>query len=256
MKMEQFIQNLYTSAAPDENGRQPEFSSVDVVQQNDSKGPQVYRKSLHVVFCLDESGSMAGGPWKAVVDAYSKFLNIRKADQETNDLISVVQFASDKRVTVPLSYIEKAPLDLPFLSGGTMFCPALDQVSKEFAATPPTHDRLLLFMTDGDNGDGDQPPLAMLQAMYDKYRMAARLVFFGDEKSTGAARLKTMVPKDTSQRNKPEAKGCAFFNADTGEKLVSTFAAAANDKAQDVLTASIGKTIAEMISLKVAMDYL
>lgn len=38
-------------------------------------------QSLHIVFCLDESGSMGGSPWSELIGALNKFWNMRCEEQ-------------------------------------------------------------------------------------------------------------------------------------------------------------------------------
>jgi hypothetical protein len=50
---------------------------------------------FHFIFCLDESGSMAGTPWQVLLTAYSTFINKRCNDQGMGDVVSTITFQSN-----------------------------------------------------------------------------------------------------------------------------------------------------------------
>ena len=116
---------------------------------------------LNIVFCLDESGSMAGyspfdpnnpnTPWKDLVKAFHGFLKVR-SDIGADDAISVVQFASFARITLDYaSLIEAKAHNLQMQAGATQFKPPLNKTIQLFQ-TPGVHHRkpkILVFMSDG-----------------------------------------------------------------------------------------------------------
>jgi uncharacterized protein YegL len=115
--------------------------------------------NYHVVFVLDESGSMQGTPWDQLVEALRSFVQVR-IDLGATDVVSVVQFDDRAHTTlrrVTLAAAKSA--QLPFKGGGTSFKPALAEAqrviieSKATAASAalPT---MVVFMSDGGNGDG------------------------------------------------------------------------------------------------------
>lgn len=53
----------------------------------------------HIIFVLDESGSMRNN-WSGVIVAYRQYLQRRHLNQSESDLVSVVQFGDSSRITV------------------------------------------------------------------------------------------------------------------------------------------------------------
>ena len=44
--------------------------------------------TFHIVFVLDESGSMSGSKWQELMNAYYSFLTKRTGDQGRDDVVS------------------------------------------------------------------------------------------------------------------------------------------------------------------------
>ena len=89
----------------------------------------------HIVFVLDESGSMASD-WSGVVKAYNEYLDKRKQKQCSGDLVSVVQFQSDARSTVRMEDLSTVCTALDYGGGGTCFNPAARSAKDLILATP------------------------------------------------------------------------------------------------------------------------
>ena len=102
----------------------------------------------HIIFVLDESGSMQGS-WSGVVEAYVKYIEKRKQSQSCNDLVSVVQFDSSAHVTVSKAALSKAPHQLSYRGGGTRFHPAAVEACKLAHDVPESHTPVIIFMSDG-----------------------------------------------------------------------------------------------------------
>jgi hypothetical protein len=137
-------------------------------------------KPSHYFFALDESGSMSGGRWNALMESFVEFIEkqqkiveeSKKTDVMIQDVVSVFfhetrcRFAncklSDGKVvlfdSIPLSSLKGDSLVNDFRSGGNSFDYALSFIEphlKKSTAYIP----VLLFMTDGgDCGDGDGRP--------------------------------------------------------------------------------------------------
>jgi Mg-chelatase subunit ChlD len=111
-------------------------------------------QGFHMVFVLDESGSMSTH-WDGVVRAYAGVLERRVESTQgvCGDIVSVVQFASRARTLFDKSPIETAPRSLTQVSGGTNYCPALSEARPLLESTPPHMTPLLIFMTDGEAHD-------------------------------------------------------------------------------------------------------
>lgn len=89
----------------------------------------------HIVFVLDESGSMSGS-WAGVVVAYNQYMQRRRQNQCDSDLISVVQFANGARITLDKTPLSSAPTNLNYSGGGTCFNPAATSASQLAQSTP------------------------------------------------------------------------------------------------------------------------
>jgi hypothetical protein len=114
--------------------------------------------SHHILFVLDDSGSM-GGHWSGLVTAVKHYLSVRQG-KGMRDLISIVIFNSTARVQcdrMPLLECSRN-LDsiLRFVGGGTAFGPALRLSLELLLKQNQDLPIAMLFMSDGCSGDGDQ----------------------------------------------------------------------------------------------------
>ena len=109
----------------------------------------------HVVFVLDQSGSMSGN-WKGVVVAYRKYIQQSLQNQCDADLVSVVQFDSSSHLTARGAPIRSAPEDLYYRGGGTCFYPAACNARSADLSEISTHVPLVVFMSDGQANDTSQ----------------------------------------------------------------------------------------------------
>jgi len=133
---------------------------------------------VHVVFCLDESGSMSSY-WAEVVNCFSSFLQMRESLGATADLVSVVQFSSSARVTMtgmPLLEAMNNTHVLSFRGGGTLFVPALTEASNLLSSTKGM-DAVVVFMTDGESSDKSASPSAASELARNFSQQT--LMFFG-----------------------------------------------------------------------------
>ena len=110
----------------------------------------------HVVCCYDESGSMGGVPWADLQQAHQTCM--RTLQQMAGVKVSIVQFSSNARIVLNLADAKVAAgTNLEFHSGGTSFKPPLQLALQLFRSGLQKHSELtpvLLFMSDGGNGDG------------------------------------------------------------------------------------------------------
>lgn len=148
--------------------------------------------SFHVVFCLDQSGSMSGKKWKDLAQAVTAFLNMRMHSGGSADRVSIVQFSSVAHVTAENMPLQEAlALKLVFGGGGTSFKPALQRAQEVFNRVG-TGSPLLLFMSDGCNGDGDVS--ANVKAVAQSVPgLSCHTVFFGAKHAGAIARLTAMA---------------------------------------------------------------
>jgi len=163
--------------------------------------------AFNVVFCLDESGSMKGQPWCDLCAAFTKFLEQRRG---RSDVVSVVQFSSSARTTLSCVTVEQAlSATLDFQSGGTQFHPAL--LKARFFLENPSKGMtpVLIFMSDGENGDGDCD--SVMQQLADASRgLVVHTIFFGCSHSE---RLQSMAAVVNGQ----------YHGSVDGVKLQETF---------------------------------
>ncbi len=106
----------------------------------------------HIIFVLDESGSMHCS-WSGVVVAYNQYIAKRRESQSDSDLVSVVQFDDQTRITVQHASLSSAPPDLPYRGGSTCFHPAAQAACALARGTPSTHVPAVVFMSDGAAND-------------------------------------------------------------------------------------------------------
>jgi Mg-chelatase subunit ChlD len=108
--------------------------------------------NFHVVFCLDQSGSMAS-LWSKLVEAFRAFIQIR-LDAGAADVVSVVQFNDSANITLQAASLAQAmAAQLIFGGGGTNFSPALTKAAQLVKQNSLPY--MLVFMSDGENGDGN-----------------------------------------------------------------------------------------------------
>ena len=129
----------------------------------------------HYILMLDESGSMAGGPWNDLIKAYHNFLNIKNSDN-TGEYISVLTYDDIARVHIYCQPIKAAKREIPFRSGGTNFnvaFQAVDPLIKLSNLTP-----IVIFMSDGQGGD---PSIIVNKLMSDNHSIGIKIftVAFG-----------------------------------------------------------------------------
>lgn len=125
-------------------------------------GMAVGPNGMHVIFCLDESGSMSWclpfqrSPWNELMDAVAVFWN-QSADQPGPPMfVSVVQFGSDARVTQQMVPLQgKVPKLEPNWSG-TSFLPAVEAAANlvnNVAGPANGYTAVVIFMSDGAASD-------------------------------------------------------------------------------------------------------
>ncbi|CAF1183919.1 unnamed protein product [Adineta ricciae] len=120
--------------------------------------PQAAPAAFHYILLLDASGSMAGNPWNALMQAVKEFIRIR-IDCGAADRITIIVFAS--AANYAMFNVESKAVDsgkIQFTSGGTDFTKAFDLVVKTIENVPlPTSTAnaaqnlsfIIIFMTDG-----------------------------------------------------------------------------------------------------------
>ena len=226
----------------------PYLAEARMVEQ--SGGGPSQTPAIHIVFVLDESGSMSGSPFEEVRRAYRAFLTLRTQNQGVQDLVSVVQFDSSARVVMQAKPISQALIELPFKGEqGKSFVPAI-QMAQQCIDSTPSHSSNIVFMTDGQANDSSEAE-KVLAALYQKSRAAGNP-------------LKVHAIGIGSGANQSSIDGLARAAGSDGQtymrsfdQLVSTFAEIAKgSSASDKLFSQIGQRISECVEHKLALDFL
>jgi len=105
-------------------------------------------KPAHTVFVLDESTSMRLD-WAEQVEAFRQYVLKLYNQGYTDDIISVVQYASEARVTCERKGITEIPTDLPFSGGRTVYASAMAEAESLVNAYPADQKTVIVFVTDG-----------------------------------------------------------------------------------------------------------
>lgn len=146
------------------------------------KGSSTQQMGFHVVFMLDESGSMGGSPFQELQRAYSDFIQQRLAKSESSgDLLTVINFDSTARPLATMVPFSSAP-SLTFKGDNTNFRPALN-LAESALQQAANRDLLpiLILMTDGGCEDlsAAMQKLTEIEQNYSKDKLQVHFVAFG-----------------------------------------------------------------------------
>ena len=206
---------------------------------NDAK-EEVVR--FHFIFCLDESGSMSGSPWAALLNAYQTFINKRRNDQGMGDVVSTITFDSGYRNQGMLVPIGSVNLHLAYHGGGTDFDQALSGAREALARTPTDCIPYLLFMSDGHGGGN---PIPTIQSFLKGYRgFRCDTIGLG-----GGVDVNTMT-------RMAEAGGGRYHPSDIGNISNVFGEIAAGCAALDGMVQKFGEEIAKMVSTRIVLEHL
>ncbi|CAB9511747.1 expressed unknown protein [Seminavis robusta] len=237
-----------------DNSAGREIKRIPMVPQSVIGGtagkPLLGEQPKHIVFVLDESGSMRGS-WAGVVESFRRYLARRRENQNEMDLVSVVQFDSTARVTVQQTPIGSAPANLGFHGRGTQFAPAANEGSRVVASTPPSHVPTLVFMSDGGTNDARQAA-ATLQSLNAQVLqkhgsdLELHVIAFGNGADT----------EQLQQIAHSSPKGRVHLSSDTVQ-LSNIFATiAGGHHVATALQSEIAKEISEAVSDTLSLEYL
>lgn len=222
---------------------------IDLFNQNEM---EVVR--FHFVFCLDESGSMQGSPWSALLRAYQAFIIKRRNDQGLGDVVSTITFSSEWRgsssgyhnqgMLVP---IEKVKTNLEYHNGGTDFSIALKGAGEALAKTPRDCKPFLLFMSDGRNGNASEDPVTTIESFKRRYPgFRCDTIGMGTDEEVDVATLTRMA----------QAGGGSYHKSDS-KNISSVFGEiAAGCAAMDGMVQMFGEEIAKMVSSRIVLEHL
>lgn len=203
----------------------------------------------HIIFVLDESGSM-DGYWAGVVEAYQKYISKRKESQSDSDLVSVVQFSDGSRITVQSNPLSAAPTQLSFGDGGTCFHPAAIDACNLARGTPSSHVATIVFMSDGEAGDASSAAreFSVLNGTVSQMTgqdLELHVIAFG----SGASRAQLQQIASASKNGKVHA------SANTAD-LASVFVSiASNQNVATLVEAEIVKRMSDAVSDKLSLEY-
>jgi Mg-chelatase subunit ChlD len=194
----------------------------------------------HLIFCLDESGSMRRDA-ASLVHAYDAFLQQRMTDQNMDDRVTVIKFQSEARIEggpqAVAQPITSAPKLQPTATGGTSFQRALVQV--EYALRHPAARGLrplVVFMSDGEDSDAS----STVTQLYNAYAAQGfRMECVGLGSGSGA-QFPVLVKM-------ARAGGGQFRHATDGSSLAQAFTAIA-------LSATPVNRLVERFGAKMAKD--
>lgn len=215
----------------------------------DDSQPEV--ESYHFVFILDESGSMAPH-WKTLEDAYKKFLDSRNSDQGGNDRVTVIQFDNNARPICKCIPVYNKPMLAPLANGGTNYCVGLKEADKQMSADQSTSSVLIIFMSDGGDGSGENPVDLVRQIKQKhtkKHNVVCHTIGFGPDIKSGSTAEKLL-------QEMASVGGGQMYSAKDGEVLRKVFGEiAANSTTSDALVERFSEILAENISVKITLDF-
>jgi uncharacterized protein YegL len=224
----------------DVDGEKKEFAEPIKIVGNGGQPPP----AAHIIFVLDESGTMRGQPFASLTTAYSSFLRDRRASGQGTcaDVVSTIMFNSSARVTVDCQPITAVKLELTYAGGGTCFGPALREALRQMQKSRCSP--ILIFMSDGGAGDGDAE-MSAIRAAYGASGLQVHTISFG----SGADQAKL--------RSLATLGGGSFHAALSGADLIATFKALASEsQLQTRLVDEIGKKLSRALTNKLVLDYL
>ena len=205
----------------------------------------------HIVFVLDESGSMDGS-WSGVVEAFQDYCARRRLNQNEMDLVSVVQFDGNARVTVDQEAISvAASMNLDYAGGDTQFAPAAVQGSQCVVSTPTTHKPTMVFMSDGGTNDAAAAAstlTALNRSVLQKHGsdLDLHVIAFGYGADT----------TQLQQISRASPKGRVHLSSDT-VNLSSIFVGiAGGQQVAAALQEEIGKEISDAVADTLCLGYL
>jgi uncharacterized protein YegL len=221
-----------------------------VTSTNSSGQPMIGDHPRHIVFILDESGSMQGN-WPGVVSAYNKYAAQRRQNQNDSDIVSVIQFDDTARVTVYQQPIQSILTRLPYRGGGTQFAPAALEGSRMVAATPTTHRPVVVFMSDGGTGDAPKDAStfrAINQQVQQKHGCDLDLHVIAFDSGADTQQLQQICQSSP--------KGRVYLSSDTVQLTNIFVNIAGGTQVATVLQEEIAREISDAVSDSLSLGYL
>ncbi|CAJ1966717.1 unnamed protein product [Cylindrotheca closterium] len=250
-RTEQRLTDAYLKHA--ENTHEKEVACIPMVQSTQSMGSLASTLSAkHIIFILDESGSMEDD-WPGVVEAYNKYVARRLQSQSTLDLVSVVQFDDNARLTVDCEPITSVPNTLDYRSGGTRFSPAASLGSQAAQKSPASHVPVVVFMSDGgtdpsDSAQASQTLSQLNSIVLQRYNrdLELHVIAFG-----GGADTRQLL--DISQASNV---GRLHASADSTALTQVFESIAGGEDVTALMESQIGKRISDAVANKLSLEYI
>ncbi|CAM9111425.1 unnamed protein product [Ectocarpus sp. 13 AM-2016] len=219
--------------------------ALDLAIREAKSAAPTSRGGLHIVFVLDESGSMSGSPWHELERAYNGFLDKRVIDQGHDDTISVVQFGTSARVTCQASPIDMAPRSLSRQGGGTCFAGAMVSARAILERDNASRRAQLVFMSDGAAGDAPEAARTMSNIVNEHPNIGVEVVAFGGGADGMALGLIANAGRTRVTTAGAGSLTQTFFDIASGASVAS-----------EELYREICKRIAEEVSTQLMLEYL
>ena len=202
---------------------------------------------FHFVFVLDESSSMRGSPWQAVLKSFNSFLDLRNSDQ-SNDIVSVVNFSSSAREVWSGVPACNCSSEISFTGGYTDFLPAIDVAFPLIQRFPKTYLPVMIFMSDGEGNRSVAPELLTYANQIGKHFKFYAVAFNNSDPS----QLEDMVTK-----LKENGFHSELLHSSSDIQLTENFRTVAEgSKVTELLQSAVGKQIADAVGLRIALDHL
>jgi hypothetical protein len=189
--------------------------------------------------------------WAGVEVAYRGFKQHGLQHQRDADLVSVVQFDGNARITVQQQPISAAPNDLSYSGGYTCFSPAAWMASQLARVTPLSHVPAVVFMSDGGAPDAHEAAntfSTLNQEIKSRFGddLELHVIAFG----LHASRQQLELIAGTSQNGKVRMSA---DSADLSNVFVNI---AGGQDVTSVLEDEIGKRISEAVTDKLCLEYM
>jgi uncharacterized protein YegL len=208
----------------------------------------------HIVFVLDESGSMLfkndskyGDAWTELCSAYAEFLARRAIDQASGDIFTVIQFSTTAHTPIYRESSSTANRQLQIREGGTCFTPALEEAKKAICNNPLPDgtQTTLIFMSDGQaNDDASVAADIITEIRRAIPTLVTQVIAFGAEADTECLQLLA------------EKGGCEVTTVANGDMARTFVSMASHVSAGGELFREIGTRIATHVADKLVHDYL
>jgi uncharacterized protein YegL len=199
---------------------------------------------FHFIFCLDDSGSMNGVPWQALMSAYAAFIHRRRNDQGLGDLVSTLTFGRQCKVICELQKIAEVKTSMTPRLESESYCEALRGAGLFLEKTPAGMTPMIIFMSDGHDTSGGNP-VPLVTAFKSRHPdLVCHCV--GLSANCDIASLRSMSDAGGGTTKMTE-----------NHTIVSAFAEiAAGCAAMDGMVAKFGEKIAGMVANRICLDHM